>query len=673
MPTRVVKFTVAEEGKALGVASDLLHTPPENIQLKALSGGDFRAQMINADAELEIEISPNKMSVRVTGYAPLVGDGKPLDAQMIHQQLAAAGVVFGLDDEEIGRIIERTATADDVHGSRMATGCQPQPPQDARIEPVGDLNRPVLPGMKICHKIPLKEAQSGRTVTGEELPYASKVKVKDLTLSPRSGAKIAEQGMVAVAATYGLATISGGEVEVKPLYTVSSDQLTVTATIYALDSNDEAITAERMRETLTSSGLVYGFAEQALAEAFAKAQEDTTDKQAGLVADVVIMQGDPPKDGEDARLELFFEADSKPGEIDEKGRIDYKERGVFRNVQEGQKLGAILPPTPGQPGTNVRSEPIPARDGEVVNIQAGENVDISQDGRTITSDIDGVIVYAHNILSVTDVLEISGDVDYETGNVHLDKGSVKIKGTIRTGFAVEVVGSVWVGEAIEGATVTAGGDIEVRHGLVMHDQGKLVAGGSVHALFAENAIIEADGDVVIANDTSNCDILARGKVIAVKNKGKIMGGKIRAVGGVEANEIGSKMAVPTRIILGLKPQGQQELVKERASLKETLSKIRRIIGDGDVEHMAKQKRQSVATIIETRMAMEKRLEKIEGILDETARRQRTEAKATVQVRKLLHPGAKITIAGQGFEPEQPIERCCLYYDHEEGTIRVRSL
>ena len=102
MPTRVVKFTAAEEGKALAVASDLLHTPPENIRLKALSGGDFRAQMINAEAQLEIEISSNKMDVQVMGYAPPLGD------------------------EAIGRIIERIATGDDVHGHHIRPGHDPR-------------------------------------------------------------------------------------------------------------------------------------------------------------------------------------------------------------------------------------------------------------------------------------------------------------------------------------------------------------------------------------------------------------------------------------------------------------------------------------------------------------------------------------------------------------------
>ena len=71
--------------------------------------------------------------------------------------------------------------------------------------------------------------------------------------------------------------------------------------------------------------------------------------------------------------------------------------------------------------------------------------------------------------------------------------------------------------------------------------------------------------------------------------------------------------------------------------------------------------------------METRLEEIEAILGETAKRQRAEAKATVEVRKLLHPGVKITIVGRHFESKQPLERCCLYYDHAEGTVRVRSL
>ena len=286
MCERVVNFTVAEEGQALGVASDLLHTPPENIQLHGLGDGAFRAHIINANAELEIEMSPDQMKARVMAYAPPLGDGTPLDVQMIHAQLAAAGVGFGIDAAEIDRLIERIAKGCDVRGSILARGYQPQPPQDARLEPLGDLHRPVLPGMMICRKLPLAEAQSGRAVTGKELPYMFQARAKDLTMVPHDGVKVVEGGTVAVATTYGLARIRDARVEVEPRFTVSPDRLTTTATIYALDSHHEAITTERMRETLKSLALVYGFDAAVCAEALAKAQEQTTDKQAGSVADV---------------------------------------------------------------------------------------------------------------------------------------------------------------------------------------------------------------------------------------------------------------------------------------------------------------------------------------------------------------------------------------------------
>jgi len=52
------------------------------------------------------------------------------------------------------------------------------------------------------------------------------------------------------------------------------------------------------------------------------------------------------------------------------------------------------------------------------------------------SKIDGAVHYDGNKISVSNHLEIDGDVDFKTGNIIFD-GYVTIKGTVTDGFYVE--------------------------------------------------------------------------------------------------------------------------------------------------------------------------------------------------------------------------------------------
>ena len=112
------------------------------------------------------------------------------------------------------------------------------------------------------------------------------------------------------------------------------------------------------------------------------------------------------------------------------------------------------------------------------------------DGITYKATSIGIVHFQDNTLAVKDVLETKGDVDYSTGNIKLEKGSVHVNGSIREGFTVEAPAHVVVKDSIEGAIVSAGGDIEVKGGLVISGKGEIKAHGIITAQFASNARIE---------------------------------------------------------------------------------------------------------------------------------------------------------------------------------------
>lgn len=676
MHSRSIDVSAKDEAEALSQGSHQLSTPVANLSISMLSEGKYRLTLIRADAEVEIKISKDGMNATVDQYLSPTGGAPSLTLEKLHASLAEAGVIFGIDEDVLASIVEDAQNDKSIRGRVLAKGKAVEKPGDASVYQTGNPRHPVLPGMIICRKSVLSEGAAGMNLSGTEIPLLSGIKAKDIVMTSRGGAEVIEYGTVAVATIYGLGVIDNGQVEVTPLFTVANDALSVTATLYPTDSDDNEITTERIIEALEQQGLVSG-ADTAMIDATLCRIREGSESPDNMAENVVVMTSQPAVDGADGRLVMSVDDEKVSGIMDKKGNVDYHERSTFRCVNKGDELARIVPPTAGTAGVDVRGGVIPAAGGQEVSLQIGENVVASDSGRTLIAGIDGVVVHAGDHISVTDVLEIKGDVNYESGNVHLEKGSVLIKGGIRTGFEVDVPGNIVVEDGIEGAEVKAGGDIEVKRGLLMHNKGRIAARGSISAHFAENATIEADKDINISNNISNCHIVAGGKISVTKGKGVIVGGDICSNGGVEANEIGSELGVETHITIGVDSKEKQEFIRKKQGLQESISKIDFVIGDGDFKSIIMNahpsKRMALGELIKAKIGTTENISKIDERLEVIAQEEMSREKSTIVVQKTLHPGVHLLICGQHLEVKKPISHCCVRYDPDGNNLRVVSI
>ena len=74
------------------------------------------------------------------------------------------------------------------------------------------------------------------------------------------------------------------------------------------------------------------------------------------------------------------------------------------------------------------------------------------------------------------------------------------------------------------------------------------ADGGVHARYIQVADIEAGGDVVAEHEIDQCMIKTRGAVIMTH--GRIVGGEVIALGGIETDQIGSEAFLHTTLTAG---------------------------------------------------------------------------------------------------------------------------
>jgi hypothetical protein len=166
-------------------------------------------------------------------------------------------------------------------------------------------------------------------------------------------------------------------------------------------------------------------------------------------------------------------------------------------------------------------------------------------------------------------------VDYSTGNLSMD-GSLDIKGWIRSGFDVRASGDIKVGGGIEDSIVKADADIYINGGIIGSGEGRVHADGNLTARFFENARVHADGNIFVREDIMRSTVSAKGSIIVTVGKGRIKGGSVEAVKGIEANEIGSDAGVKTRVSVGTESKIRKSLAgatKRLADFKRKRDKI----------------------------------------------------------------------------------------------------
>lgn len=254
---------------------------------------------------------------------------------------------------------------------------------------------------------------------------------------------------------------------------------------------------------------------------------------------ILIAKGAPAEDGVDGRMEIELGPGAKPqasaGFAD---RVDYRELNLVSNVQPGQCVAKVFPPTEGKDGFTVTGKPLPARAGKAAKLRLGVNVELTPDGTEVRATKAGFVVWAADKLSVEDVFEVE-HINSATGHVRFN-GVVNVKGNIEDGFKVEAGKTVNVGGTIGNTTVKCGGNVTVKGGVM---GATIEAGGTISARFFSEAHLRAKQDVVAEEYILHSNVQADRAVLVTKGSvGFIKGGLIRAGSEIVSPVVGSEVS-----------------------------------------------------------------------------------------------------------------------------------
>ena len=339
--------------------------------------------------------------------------------------------------------------------------------------------------------------------------------------------------------------------------TVKPDKMQAYAKFYAASVDGEDMTAKEMLDDLEHRGIKSGICRDAV-EAFFRKRE--------YCEEILVAQGKEPVQGKNAYIEYKFNTDksAKPT-LNEDGSVDFFHLNILNHCNKGEVLAVLHPEVPGEPGEDLSGNRILPAEVRKETLKFGRNIDISEDRTVLTAQVSGHVELVEGSVFVSDELMVE-NVDNSTGNIDYE-GNVQINGNVATNFQVKAKGDIMVKGVVEGAQLTAGGNIIIARGMNGMGRGVLRADGNIVAKFLENVTAEAQG-YVASESILHSRVTAGGEVNVDGRRGFITGGKVSAAGSINVKTLGSEMGADTIVEAGTDPK-----------LKERINQLQKQIGE----------------------------------------------------------------------------------------------
>jgi len=323
---------------------------------------------------------------------------------------------------------------------------------------------------------------------------------------------------------------------------ISGDQME--AMVYLTDPGEGKSYSKREIEALLSNyGVVMGIDEKAI---------DYVIENEIYYREVKVAEGIKPIDGTDGYYNYNFNrVINKKPDAKADGTIDYWNISSIEHVKKDQVIATYVPAVQGLNGFTVKGKSLmPKRAREVPPLK-GKGFIKLDDNLTYVSQLDGKIEIQGDKIVISEIYEVTGDADISVGNIDFP-GDVVIYGKVCSGITIKAGGSLTVNGNVESAIIDVGKDIIFRSGMQGSYKAKVKCGGNLTAKFIENAKVKAEG-TIRAEVLMNTEIIYCEKLIVDGNKSVILGGKVRALQGVSAGNIGNEAEIATELSVGVSP------------------------------------------------------------------------------------------------------------------------
>ncbi len=389
------------------------------------------------------------------------------------------------------------------------------------------------------------------------------------------------------------------------------------------------------------------------------------------ILNVLCAQGIPPVHGEDSKLKIYFKTSSELV-IGEDITIDFKHRESVPHIKKDTLAAEIIPPTPGKPGTDIKDDPIFARDGELHPPVIGINM--RQEGEKIFANIDGWPLFRKNTLSVLPYFETEGNVDYSTGNISFP-GTVLVKGDVLPGFSVHALkGELIVKGNVTRATLRSSSNMLISGGIKGSDA---TCDGDFTAKFVEYSKVRVKGNLTILGSSLGNYLLSQNDIRLLKGKGIIIGGKTLASGSIEAMTIGNDVFFETILMAGedfLTKNKMSKTMKIMKTIQESTEEMQNTLQK--INHSSGNDANSQLINIKKRLSLNQhqleRLEKIKRHYQELIEKTHDMEKGFISVKNMIYPGSIISIKNAVIKINSPMTSTRFTFDKDTQKMTMEK-
>ena len=275
--------------------------------------------------------------------------------------------------------------------------------------------------------------------------------------------------------------------------------------------------------------------------------------QGQTLANHIIARGSAPANGQDAQITVVLATYHKQQQEDQ--NRDFRDRGSLPHVSSGDEIAVLQKETGGVAGKTVLGEALLAPEPRVLRFIPGHGVEISEDETRLTASLTGMLAHSEEEkFEIIDLLEISGDVDFEVGNIDF-AGLVRVAGTIISGFSIKA--HSLEAKALESNTIIdVQGDVKIQEGIM---GSQVRAGGTVGAFFIRQANVEAKGNVMVTAEIVQSKIRAKGVISVTADSGRVVNSNLTGVRGVMAPNLVSTGQDTCQVRVGMDKEFEEML------------------------------------------------------------------------------------------------------------------
>ncbi len=417
----------------------------------------------------------------------------------------------------------------------------------------GVLLKVTSPKNKEGHKVKLKEVNN--LLNNAEIEDFNPKTVKTIVSK-------AEGKYIKIADYNGIDEASA-EIKVR----ITSDEMKAFITVSPPKSRGYDPTYEDIIGVLEDNGVVKGYDEKEI---------DKLIDEMIYYQDVQVAQGEKAKNGDNAKLEYFFDLGAEKKvyqDMISNGKFEFK--NITSNIQNVIKNDLLIekkPPTKGEPGYTVTGKLLPAKSGNDRQIQKGEGTVLSKDGMQLRAEIDGQVIKKRGRICVEPVKHVQGNVDIKVGNI-VFVGSVIVHGSVLDNFSIKAKGKIEVRGSVGKCSLISDSDIYVAQGIIGKQEAEIISEGSVFAKFIENAKVSTKDSLVIDDHIMHSRVDAVNNVIVFGRRAQITGGVCRVGLEVNTKKLGAVSYPDTIVEFGIPPELRMEFDEVQMELKNTKKAI----------------------------------------------------------------------------------------------------